>query len=77
MGRQAAYIKYQGCCVQSLCNQHTLVASPGQERKLQVFHLRRLRRVLRVYWQDKVTNNEVLDRAGVPSMYTLLRQRRL
>ena len=28
-------------------------------------------------WQDKVTNAEVLSRAGLPSMYTLVRQRRL
>ena len=27
--------------------------------------------------QDKVTNAEVLSRAGLPSMYTLVRQRRL
>ena len=28
-------------------------------------------------WQDKVTNAEVLSRAGLPSMYTLVRQRRM
>ena len=37
----------------------------AQERKLNVFHLRCLRRVLGVSWQDKVTNNEVLDRVGI------------
>ena len=39
--------------------------------------VRCLRRVIGVSRQDKVTNKEVLDRAGIPSMYTLLRQRRL
>ena len=30
-----------------------------------------------ISWQDKVTNTDVLSRAGLPNMYTLLRQRRL
>ena len=30
-----------------------------------------------ISWQDKVPNTEVLSRAGLPSMFTLLRQRRL
>ena len=45
--------------------------------ELQAFHLRCLRRILGITWQDKVPNNEVLSRAGIPSMYTLLRQSRL
>ena len=45
-----------------------------QERKLQVFHLRCFRRILGITWQDKVRNNDVLSRAGIPSMYTLLRR---
>ena len=48
-----------------------------QERKLQAFHLRCLRRILGITWQDKVPNNEVLSRVRIPSMYTLLHQRRL
>ena len=49
----------------------------GQERRLNSFHLRSIRRILGISWQDKVTNGDVLSRAGLPSMYTLLRQRRL
>ena len=45
-----------------------------QEQKLQVFHLRCLHRILGIMWQDKVQNNNVLLRAGVPSMFTLLCQ---
>ena len=30
-----------------------------------------------ISWKDKVTNVEVLTRAGLTSIYTLLRQRRL
>ena len=37
------------------------------------FHLRSLG----ISWRDKVPNTEVLDRAGLPTMYTLLRQRRM
>ena len=47
------------------------------ERRLNTFHLRSIRRILGISWQDKVTNADVLSRAGLPSMYTLLRQRRL
>ncbi|XP_063597293.1 uncharacterized protein LOC134773974 [Penaeus indicus] len=46
-----------------------------QERKLQV--LRCLPRILRISWQDRVCNNEVLARADLPSMYDLLHQKRL
>ena len=49
----------------------------GQERRLNSFHLRSIRRILVISWQDKVTNADVLSRAGLPTMYTLLRQRRL
>ena len=42
-----------------------------------MFHLRCLRRILSISWQDHITNSTVLDRPGIPSVYTLLRQRRL
>lgn len=48
-----------------------------QKRKLDIFHLRCLWRILSITWQDKVPNNTVLVRAGISSMYILLKQRRL
>ena len=36
-----------------------------------------LRRILGITWQDKVTNKVVLEKAGIPSLYTLLKQRRM
>ena len=48
-----------------------------QERKLNVFHLGYLPRIINITWQDRVSNNKILERAGTPSMYTLLKQRRL
>ena len=47
------------------------------ERKLTTFQMRCLRRILSITWQDKVRNNTVLQRPETPSMYTLLKQRRL
>ena len=48
-----------------------------EEKRLNTFHMRNLRRILGIKWSDRITNNEVLQRAGIPSMYILLRQRRL
>ena len=48
-----------------------------QEKRLNSFHLRSIRRILGISWQDRVSNTEVLSSANLPSMFTLLRQRRL
>ena len=34
-------------------------------------------RILGITWQDRVTNYAVLEKAGIPSLYTLLKQRRM
>ena len=69
---------YKACIVSTLLyGSESWTTYSSQERKLQVFHMRCLRRILGISWQDKVTNNEVLNKAGIPSMFTLLRQRRL
>ena len=49
----------------------------GKRSRLNVFHLRSLLKILGIAWQDHVTNVTVLSRAGLSSMYSLLRQRRL
>ena len=74
--------KYGG--LHCLCYQHIAVWQrymdyiyAGQESRFNTFHLRSIRRILGISWLDKVTNADVLSRAGLPSMYTLLRQRRL
>ena len=46
-----------------------------QEKRMNVFHMRSL--MLGITWQDKVTNKVVLEKAGIPSLYTLLKQRRM
>uniref|UniRef100_K7F0M5 Uncharacterized protein n=1 Tax=Pelodiscus sinensis TaxID=13735 RepID=K7F0M5_PELSI len=41
-------------------------------RQLNHFHMTCLRRILRIRWQDKIPDTEVLSRASLPSLYTLL-----
>ena len=69
--------------LQCLCYQHILYGSETwttharPEGRLNTFHSRTIRRILGISLQDKVTNADVLSRAGRPTMYTLFRQRRL
>ena len=44
----------------------------AEEKRLSVFHMRCLRPILGMTWQDKVTNKVVLEKAGIPSLYTRL-----
>ena len=41
-------------------------------RQLNKFHMSSLHKLLRIKWQDKVPNTEVLSGTGMPSIYTLL-----
>ena len=43
-------------------------------RQLNHFHLSCLRKLLRIRWQDKIPDTEVLGRAGMPSIFTLLQK---
>ena len=69
---------YKACVTSTLLyGSDTWITYAGQERMLNTFHTRSIRRILGISWQDKVTNADVLSRPGLPSMYILLRQRRL
>ncbi|BHF58986.1 hypothetical protein SprV_0100194100 [Sparganum proliferum] len=48
-----------------------------QARRLNHFHLSCLRRILRLNWQDRVPDTDVLERTGILSIYTMLRQMQL
>jgi len=48
-----------------------------QKNRLNTFHMKNLRRILNISWDDYVTNNEVLQRAGIDSLHTIHQQRRL
>lgn len=69
---------YRACVLSTLLygsESWTLYAK--QEHKLNAFHMRCLRRILNITWQDKVPNTQVLERAALPSIYAILKQRRL
>ena len=48
-----------------------------QERRLNTYHMRCMRRILDIKWQDHIANSDILTCAGVPSMYSRLSQLRL
>nr|VZH99574.1 unnamed protein product [Spirometra erinaceieuropaei] len=45
-----------------------------QARRLNHFHLSCLRRILRLKWQDRIPDTDVLERTGIRSIYAILRQ---
>jgi hypothetical protein len=69
---------YQACVLSTLLyGSETWTLYSRQERRLNTFHLRCLRRILGISWQDHVPNKDVLARAGTLSMFALLTKRRL
>ena len=69
---------YNACVISTLLYaSETWTTCAKQERRLNIFQMRSLRHILGISWQDRMTNAEVLSRAGLPTLYTLLRQRRL
>ena len=69
---------YQACVLSTLLyGSESWTTYAKQEKRLEVFHLRCLRRILGVSWKDHITNNAILDKAEILSVHTLLRQRRL
>ena len=69
---------YQSCILSSLLyGAETWTLYSGQEKRLNSFNLRNLRKILKIKWQDKVCNDEVLDRAGQQSLGVVLRERRM
>lgn len=48
-----------------------------QVKKLSAFMMRQLRTIMNVTWKDKITNVEILRRAGLPSMADILIQNNL
>ena len=48
-----------------------------QERRLNAFHMKCLRRILDIKWTDMITNNAVLEQANIYSLTSIMRQQRL
>ena len=60
---------YNACVISTLLyGSETWTTYAGQERRLNTFHLRSIRRILGISWQEKVTNADVFSRAGLPTM---------
>ena len=69
---------YQACILSTLLyGSETWTTYARHEKKLNSFHLRCLRRILQIKWQDRVPNTEVLERANMSSMHAALSERRL
>ena len=69
---------YNACFIKTLLyGSESWTTYAKREQRLNSFHMRCLRRILNIKWSDKVPNAEALARADVPTMSTLLRQRRL
>ena len=57
------------------CETWTVYSSHA--KKLNRFHMNCLRKILQIRWQDKVPDTEVLSRADMPSIHTLLGKNQL
>ena len=69
---------YQACVLSTLLyGSETWTLYTHQEHRLRAFHMRCLRKILGIRWQDHIPNKTVLEKAGIPTMYSLLSQRRL
>ena len=69
---------YQACVLSSLLyGSESWTTYARQESRLESFHIRCLRRILGIKWQDRVTNTAVLEKADSLSIHLMLSQRRL
>ena len=60
-----------------LCGAEAWTVYRRQVKKLHAFMMRHLRSIMRITWMDKVTNKEILERTGLPSMEDLLIRKNL
>lgn len=69
---------YQACVLSTLLyGSEAWTLYTHQERRLNAYHMRNLRRLLGITWQDRISNADVLAQAGMLSMFATLSQRRL
>ncbi|KAL1255575.1 hypothetical protein QQF64_013636 [Cirrhinus molitorella] len=69
---------YQACVLSTLLyGGETWTTYARHERKLNSFHMRCLRRILQIKWQDRVPNTKVLERVNMSSLHAVLSERRL
>ena len=69
---------YQACVLSTLLySSETWTLYSCQEGRLNTFRLRCLRRILGISWQDHVPNKQILEQAGIQSVFAILSQKRL
>ena len=69
---------YQACILSVLLyGSESWATYSWQEKKLNSFHMRCLRNILGITWQDRITNEEVLQRSQIYSIYSILLKRRM
>ena len=69
---------YNACVVSTLLyGSECWTTNAAQEQRLNVFHMRSLRKLLGISWMSRTPNTVVLSKSGLPTMFTILRQRRL
>ena len=69
---------YQACVLSTLLyGAESWTTYAVQEQRLNVFHLRCLRRILHITWKDYKTNGEILSKAKMTSIFTILSKHRL
>ena len=69
---------YKACVLSTLLySSETWTTYAKDERRLNSYHLRCLRRILGIQWEDRIPNTEVLDRANSTSIQSMLCLRRL
>ena len=78
LSERTKVLVYQACVLSTLLyGSESWTVYARQERRLNSFHLRSLRRLLHIRWQDRVPNTDVLQRAGLMGIPSMLMQRRL
>ena len=69
---------YRACVLSTLLyGSESWATYSTQEDRLNAFHMRSLRRILGIKWDDYITNQTVLEMTNMHSMYYLLTERRL
>ncbi|XP_014775124.1 uncharacterized protein LOC106872601 [Octopus bimaculoides] len=69
---------YQSCILSTLrYGSEIWTPYTRQEPRLNIFHLRCLRKILGIKWHNRVPKKDVLKQVGIPSMFALRTQRRM
>ena len=69
---------YQACVLSTLLyGSEAWTTYQRQEHRLNTFHMGCLGRILDIRWQDRIPNSDILTRAGIPSIFSVLIQWRL